>query len=156
MTDKPEENEVNLDPADEADLPPNDAKTLRVMTDNAGIGKPPTAATQLMSKLATKETVLLVFECAEPTPMHDEQGLMIPVGNTGKLFMQKPKDDTWRMLLPHDVPEWLKTDQALTRLVAGEELSMYPEKGGRFYRVHQLPQTANFTVEAVARQEGTH
>jgi hypothetical protein len=85
---------------------------------------------------APKKTAYLIIESARSQPQLDEKKMMIPDGNGG--YIQRPDPNSWQMLLPHDVPEWLKESEPMTRLVAGEEVSMKPEQGGRWYRAFHI------------------
>lgn len=83
-----------------------------------------------------KKTAFLIIEGAVSEPQLDHEHKMIPDGNGG--FIQRPRKDSWQMLLPHDIPEWVKGDDAMTRMVKGEEISLQPEKGGRWYRALRI------------------
>jgi hypothetical protein len=79
-----------------------------------------------------KKTAYLIIESARTEPQLDADKKMIPDGNGG--YIQRPDKSSWQMLLPADIPEWVKQDIPMTRMVAGEEISNMPEQGGRWYR----------------------
>lgn len=89
-----------------------------------------------MTERAPTKTAYLIIESARSEPQLDQHKNMIPDGKGG--FIQRPDKNSWQQLLPHDVPEWLKSDEAMTRLVHGEEVSKNPEQGGRWYRAFHI------------------
>lgn len=82
------------------------------------------------------KTVWLVFQTAKSKPYLDAKGAMIPHGEG--TFKQVFDDDTWENIMPHDLPDWLKTPRNLKHLVDGEALTKHPELGGRWYRALQV------------------
>jgi len=91
-----------------------------------------------------KTNVWLVIEITRGIADVDRQGA-IRGDESGKI-VRVPDETRWEPLLPEEVPEWLKSEDAIRDMVAGERLCLDAESGGHFYRAITCYPNATNTV----------
>jgi hypothetical protein len=76
--------------------------------------------------------VWMVIEITQSTVALDHLG-GIKLDGKGRM-VKIPDEGIWKPLLPEEVPEWLKSEDAIRDMVAGQRLCLDPEAGGHWYR----------------------
>lgn len=74
----------------------------------------------------------LVIEDTKSIPVMDSDGAVV-VGDDGE-DVYGPDVDGWAMMVPEDIPEWIKQDGLIKELIDGAEVSSRPTEGSRWYR----------------------
>lgn len=88
--------------------------------------------------------VWLVIEITTSILDLDRQG--VAKKNQNGELISIPDEKRWRPLMPGDVPEWLKSEQAIRDMVDGQRLCLSETGAGHWYRAITCHPAATETV----------
>jgi len=55
-------------------------------------------------------------------------------------------NEGWELIIPADVPEWVKEPDVLGKLEEGQAVCFDPDGGGRWYRTSHVPEPEEVEV----------